>query len=129
MKPKDLTILVVDDQQSMRGLTRYALQQIGIGKILEAKSGRDAFTVLEQSDVHAVLSDWNMEDIDGLTLLKVVRKHPRFAKMPFVMLTGQSDRENVQQAAAAGVSGYLVKPFDVASLKKRLEQIFGPLAQ
>ena len=76
-KASAVSVLIVDDQQSMRGICKYILNQLGFKDIIEAKSGRDALGKLEQSNVDLIISDWNMDDIDGLTLLKVIRKHPR----------------------------------------------------
>ena len=75
-KASDVSVLIVDDQQSMRGICKYILTQLGFKDIIEAKSGRDALGKLEKSNVQLIISDWNMEDIDGLTLLRVIRKHP-----------------------------------------------------
>jgi two-component system chemotaxis response regulator CheY len=89
-KASAVSVLIVDDQQSMRGICKYILSQLGFKDIIEAKSGRDALGKLEQSNVDLIISDWNMDDIDGLTLLKVIRKHPRTQAMPFIMATGRS---------------------------------------
>lgn len=126
-KASDLTVLLVDDQASMRGLARYALEQMGVRNVVEAKGGRDALMKLQDCSVSVIVSDWNMEDVDGLTLLKVVRKHPKTASTPFIMATGQSEREHVNQAIAAGCDNYLVKPFDVTALRKKLETVLGPI--
>src|SRR3982751_1506576 len=101
-KASAINVLIVDDQQSMRGICRYILQQLGFSSIIEAKSGRDALGKLEQSQVDLIISDWNMDDIDGLTLLRVIRKHPKTQKMPFIMATGRSDKEQVQEAISHG---------------------------
>ncbi len=126
--PAVLEVLIVDDQPSMRGLTKYILQQLGFKQITEAKSGRDALGKLQFGHYDLVISDWNMDDIDGLTLLQVVRKHPKTAKMPFIMATGQSDREQVKIAIENGVNNYVVKPFDAATMRKKIEAVLGPLA-
>jgi len=126
-KAQSINVLVVDDQQSMRGLCRYMLNQLGFTNIVEAKSGRDAFTKLENGTVHLIISDWNMDDVDGLTLLRTVRKHPRTQNLPFIMATGRSDGEQVKQAITYGVNNYIVKPFDAATLKKRIETVIGTL--
>lgn len=126
-KARDLAILLVEDQMSMRLLARQALQAIGFTRITEARSGRDAMAVLEKDPINLILSDWNMEDIDGLTLLKMVRKHPKTGKTPFIMLTGNADREKVKEAIEAGVSNYIVKPVDVITMRKRIEMVIGPI--
>jgi len=120
-------VLIVDDQQSMRGICKYILTQLGFKDIIEAKSGRDALSKLEKSSVHLIISDWNMEDIDGLTLLRVIRKHPKTASMPFIMATGRSDKEQVKEAISFGVNNYIIKPFDAGTMKKRIEAVIGAL--
>ncbi len=91
-KASDISVLVVDDQQSMRGICKFILNQLGFKDITEARSGRDALGKLEKTNIDLIISDWNMEDIDGLTLLKVIRKHPKTKAMPFIMATGRSDK-------------------------------------
>ena len=87
-KASAICVLIVDDQQSMRGICKYILTQLGFKEIIEAKSGRDALGKLEKANVDLIISDWNMDDIDGLTLLKVIRKHPRTQAMPFIFHHG-----------------------------------------
>jgi two-component system chemotaxis response regulator CheY len=120
-KASAVSVLIVDDQQSMRGICKYILTQLGFKDIIEAKSGRDALTKLEKTNVDLIISDWNMDDVDGLTLLKVIRKHPRTQGMPFIMATGRSDKE-------CGVNNYIIKPFDAATMKKRIEAVIGALS-
>ena len=127
-KASAVSVLIVDDQQSMRGICKYILTQLGFTSIIEAKSGRDALTKLEQSNIDLIISDWNMEDIDGLTLLRVIRKHPKTQGMPFIMATGRSDKEQVKEAISCGVNNYIIKPFDALTMKKRIEQVIGALS-
>lgn len=126
-KPADVSVLIVDDQQSMRGICKYILTQLGFADVLEAKSGRDALTKIETHNIDLIISDWNMEDVDGLTLLKVIRSHPRTQKMPFIMATGRSEAEHVKEAIAAGVNNYIIKPFDADTMRKRIEAVIGVL--
>ena len=112
----------------MRGIAKYILTQLGFKDIIEAKSGRDALGKLEKSNVDLIISDWNMDDIDGLTLLKVIRKHPRTQAMPFIMATGRSDKEQVKEAISFGVNNYIIKPFDASTMKKRIEAVIGALS-
>jgi len=126
-KASAVNVLIVDDQQSMRGICKYILGQLGFTTILEAKNGRDALGKLEQSRVDLIISDWNMDDIDGLTLLRIIRKHPKTKAMPFIMATGRSDKEQVQEAISAGVNNYIIKPFDAMTMKKRIEAVIGNL--
>lgn len=127
-KASAVNVLIVDDQQSMRGICKYILTQLGFTNIIEAKSGRDALGKLEQSNVDLIISDWNMEDIDGLTLLRVIRKHPKTSGMPFIMATGRSDKEQVKEAISSGVNNYIIKPFDALTMKKRIEAVIGALS-
>jgi two-component system chemotaxis response regulator CheY len=127
-KASAVSVLIVDDQQSMRGICKYILTQLGFTSITEAKSGRDALGKLEQANIDLIISDWNMDDIDGLTLLKVIRKHPKTAAMPFIMATGRSDKEQVKEAISAGVNNYIIKPFDALTMKKRIEAVIGALS-
>jgi two-component system chemotaxis response regulator CheY len=127
-KASAVSVLIVDDQQSMRGICKYILTQLGFTNIIEAKSGRDALGKLEQSSVDLIISDWNMEDIDGLTLLRVIRKHPKTQTMPFIMATGRSDKEQVKEAISSGVNNYIIKPFDALTMKKRIEAVIGALS-
>ena len=126
-KAANVNVLIVDDQQSMRGISKYILGQLGFKSITEAKSGRDALMKLAAHPVDLIISDWNMDDIDGLTLLKVIRKHPKTSKMPFIMATGRSDKEQVKEAISCGVNNYIIKPFDAGTMKKKIEAVIGAL--
>ncbi|MEQ1768762.1 MAG: response regulator [Devosia sp.] len=127
-KASDVSVLIVDDQQSMRGICKYILEQLGFKDIVEARSGRDALGKLEARNVDLIISDWNMEDVDGLTLLKVIRKHPKTSGMPFIMATGRSDKEQVKEAISFGVNNYIIKPFDAGTMRKRIEAVIGALS-
>jgi len=127
-KASAVSVMIVDDQQSMRGICKYILTQLGFTNIVEAKSGRDALGKLEKGTVDLIISDWNMEDIDGLTLLRVIRKHPKTQGMPFIMATGRSDKEQVKEAISSGVNNYIIKPFDASTMKKRIEAVIGVLS-
>jgi two-component system chemotaxis response regulator CheY len=127
-KASAISVMIVDDQQSMRGICKYILNQLGFINIIEAKSGRDALGKLEKSPVDLIISDWNMDDIDGLTLLRVIRKHPKTQGMPFIMATGRSDKEQVKEAISSGVNNYIIKPFDASTMKKRIEAVIGVLS-
>ena len=126
-KASSLNVLIVDDQQSMRGICKYILTQLGFVNIIEAKSGRDALGKLEKQNVDLIISDWNMDDIDGLSLLNVIRKHRKTQAMPFIMATGRSDNEQVKEAINSGVNNYIIKPFDASTMKKRIEAVIGAL--
>jgi two-component system chemotaxis response regulator CheY len=127
-KASAISVMIVDDQQSMRGLCKYVLNQLGFTNVIEARSGRDALGKLEKVSVDLIISDWNMDDIDGLTLLRVIRRHPRTQSLPFIMATGRSDEEQVREAISHGVNNYIVKPFDASTMKKRIEAVIGALS-
>ena len=122
-----LNVLVVDDQLTMRSLIRNSLQQIGVREISEAADGELALRSIITKPVHLVISDFNMPNLDGLSLLRAIRAHPPISKTAFIMLTGRADRELVQRAVQFGVNNYLVKPFTTQTLKEKIEAVFGPL--
>jgi two-component system chemotaxis response regulator CheY len=127
-KASAVSVMIVDDQRSMRGICRYILSQLGFTNIIEARSGRDALGKLETCSVDLIISDWNMDDVDGLTLLRVIRRHPRTQALPFIMATGRSDEEQVKEAISCGVNNYIIKPFDASTMKKRIEAVIGALS-
>jgi two-component system chemotaxis response regulator CheY len=122
-----IRVLVVDDQLTMRGLARSTLQQLGFADISDAGDGEEGFKALVNKPAHLVISDYNMPKMDGLELLRAIRAHQPIANTAFIMLTGRADKELVQRAVQFGVNNYLVKPFTVADLKGKIEQVFGPL--
>ena len=113
---KNLQILVVDDQQSMRELTRHCLKQMGISKIEVAKSGEEALDVLSKVKFDIIVSDWNMDGISGLELLSKIRGNPVIKKLPFIMATGQKEKSQIIAAKEAGANNYVVKPFSTCLL-------------
>ena len=123
----ELKVLVVDDQLSMRALVKASLQKMGIKDIREAGDGEAGYVELVSKPAHLVISDYNMPKADGLAFLRAVRANPQTAKTAFVMLTGRADMELVQRAVQFGVNNYVVKPFNVAQLREKLEAVFGKL--
>jgi two-component system chemotaxis response regulator CheY len=119
--------LIVDDQQTMRALIRTSLQQLGFREIRDASDGEAGLRSVITQPPHLIISDFNMPNLDGLGLLRAVRAHGPSSKTAFIMLTGRADRELVQRAVQFGVNNYLVKPFTVAQLKDKLENVFGTL--
>ena len=122
-----ISVLVVDDQASMRALIRTSLLDIGFRDVRDVGDGEAALRQLVAQPAHLIISDFNMPNLDGLGLLRAVRAHPPLAKTAFIMLTGRADRDLVQRAVQFGVNNYLVKPFTVAQLKEKVEAVFGPL--
>jgi len=124
---KSLRILVVDDQQSIRGVMRSYVKRLGIDNIDEAESGSAALKALTKQPYHLVISDINMENGSGLDLLKAMRAHPVLKRTPVIMVTGSSDKETVSSVVQAGVNGYVVKPVSFEALKQRVVHVLGPL--
>ncbi|AQR63105.1 hypothetical protein BZG35_16685 [Brevundimonas sp. LM2] len=124
----DLKVLIVDDQQTIRALVRAGLKDIGVSDIEDAVDGEAALGVLLSNRRNLIVSDFNMPNLDGLGLLRAVRMAPQLKSIAFIMLTGRADSALLQQAQQFGVNNYLVKPFTVATLREKIEQVFGPLA-
>ncbi len=124
---KDLTVLVVDDHESIRGLAKATLGQIGIGQVAEAADGESALAEMKQRRFNLVICDWHMEGMDGLQLLKTIRANPILKNTPFIILTSRNDAASVKEAVTAGVNNYIVKPFDAPTLKSKVEAVLGRL--
>ncbi|MBJ7415152.1 MAG: chemotaxis response regulator CheY [Niveispirillum sp.] len=122
-----MQVLVVDDYATMRRIIRNLLTQIGFTKIEEAGDGAEALSKLRSGAFGLVISDWNMEPMTGLQLLKEVRADVRLKATPFIMVTAESKTENVIAAKEAGVNNYIVKPFNAETLKKKIESVLGAL--
>ncbi len=123
-----LRVLVVDDQQSIRALVRTGLQQLGVSTFKEAADGEDGLrAMLVPTPPNLIISDFNMPNLDGLGLLRAVRAHEPIRATAFIMLTGRADADLVKRAAQFGANNYLVKPFTVATLKEKVEAVFGTL--
>ena len=122
-----LNCLVVDDQQTIRSLVRSGLQELGVRNLHEAPDGEEGLRQMLTRPFQLVISDYNMPKLDGLGLLRAVRSHPPISKTAFIMLTGRADKDLVQRAVQFGVNNYLVKPFTVATLREKIEAVFGPL--
>jgi two-component system chemotaxis response regulator CheY len=122
-----ISVLIVDDQQSLRALVRTSLQQLGFTNFREAADGELGLRAILTEGAGLVISDYNMPNLDGLGLLRAIRSHPPIRGTPFIMLTGRADKDLVARAVQFGVNNYLVKPFTVATLKEKLEAVFGVL--
>ena len=109
----------------MLRIIRNLLKQLGFDNVDEAMDGSAALRKLRQKDFGLIISDWNMEPLTGLQLLKEVRADDQLKAMPFVMITAESKTENVVAAKEAGVSNYIVKPFNAATLKTKLTSVVG----
>jgi two-component system chemotaxis response regulator CheY len=122
-----LQVVVVDDQLTMRTLVRTGLQQIGIGNSREFAGATEAWANLQTQSAHIVISDFNMPGMDGLEFLRTMRANPQMKNTAFILLTGRADKDLVTRAVQFGANNYLVKPFTVATLKQKIEQVVGPL--
>ncbi|MBV8168304.1 MAG: response regulator [Alphaproteobacteria bacterium] len=123
---KSMNVLIVDDYKTMLRIIRNLLKQLGFDNVDEASDGATALQRLREKDFGLVISDWNMEPMTGLQLLKEVRSDAKLAHIPFVMVTAESKTENVIAAKEAGVTNYIVKPFNAETLKQKLTAVFGP---
>jgi len=123
MSYKDLTALVVDDFSTMRRIVKNILRELEFKRILEAEDGTSAVDVLKSQKVDLIVSDWNMPRMTGLELLKHVRANDQTKDIPFLMVTAESQKENIIEAVKAKVSNYIVKPFTAATLAEKLAKI------
>lgn len=122
-----LKVLVVDDQQTIRSLVRIGLKEIGINDVEDAVDGEDGLRQLLIHRSNLVISDYNMPKLDGLNFLRAVRATPALKNTGFIMLTGRADSDLVQRAQQFGVNNYLIKPFTVATLRQKIEAVYGAL--
>lgn len=131
MADTDQHFLVVDDFSTMRRIVSGLLKELEYTKIVEADDGSTALKILESgaSGITFVLTDWNMPVMDGLTLLKKIRSTPALSHLPVLMITAEAKKENIVMAAQEGADGYIVKPFNAATLKEKLEKILARRAQ
>ncbi len=120
----DMKVLVVDDFSTMRRIIKNLLRDLGFTNIHEADDGSTALPMLRTGNFDMVISDWNMPGMTGIDLLKAVRSDPSLQSLPFLMVTAESKREQIVEAAQAGVNGYVVKPFTAATLEEKLSRIF-----
>jgi two-component system, chemotaxis family, chemotaxis protein CheY len=120
-----MQILVVDDYNTMRRIIRNLLKQLGFENVDEAAHGGEAITKMREKNYGLVISDWNMEPVTGLDLLKQVRADEKLKNIPFIMVTAESKPENVIAAKQAGVSNYVVKPFNAETLKTKMSSVIG----
>ena len=125
---KDMKFLVVDDFSTMRRIIKNLLNDLGYANVQEADDGQTALPILQAGGIDFLVTDWNMPGMPGLDLLKAVRSDPKLAKLPVLMLTAEAKREQIVEAAQAGVSGYVIKPFTAATLKEKIDKILASKA-
>ena len=120
---KDMKFLVVDDFSTMRRIIKNLLIDLGYANVTEADDGATALPMLQAGNFDFLITDWNMPGMPGLDLLKAVRADARLAKIPVLMLTAEAKREQIIEAAQAGVNGYVIKPFTAVTLKEKIDKI------
>lgn len=129
MSDPKMKILVVDDFSTMRRIVRNLLKELGFTNVDEAEDGAVALQKLQTGGFEFVVTDWNMPNMDGLTLLQSIRSTPQLKHLPVLMITAEAKKENIIAAAQAGASGYIVKPFTAAVLSEKLQKIFEKLGK
>lgn len=122
---KNMNVLIVDDYKTMLRIINNLLKQLGFPNVDEATDGAMALDMFKLKNYGLVISDWNMEPMSGIDLLKQVRTLPTNGNVPFIMVTAESKTENVIAAKQAGVSNYIVKPFNAETLKGKMVTVLG----
>ncbi len=121
---KNMKILIVDDFSTMRRIVKNLLRDLGFNNTQEADDGLTALPMLKKGGFDFVVTDWNMPGMQGIDLLKHIRVDDELKHLPVLMITAEAKREQIIEAAQAGVNGYIVKPFTAATLKEKLDKIF-----
>jgi len=121
---KNMKILIVDDFSTMRRIVKNLLRDLGFNNTQEADDGLTALPMLKKGGFDFVVTDWNMPGMQGIDLLKNIRSDNELKHLPVLMITAEAKREQIIEAAQAGVNGYIVKPFTAATLKEKLAKIF-----
>ena len=121
---KNMKILIVDDFSTMRRIIKNLLRDLGFTNTVEADDGTTALPILNQGHIDFLVTDWNMPGMTGIDLLRHVRADEKLKHLPVLMVTAEAKREQIIEAAQAGVNGYVVKPFTALALKEKIEKIF-----
>lgn len=124
---RDLKIMIVDDHHAMRALVRAGLHAMGCANMVECVDGQEALEILRRRSFHLVVSDINMPRLDGLGLLRAIRSDLGLHSLAVIMLTSRAEANLVREAVTLGVNNYLVKPFTMDGLRRKVEAVFGPL--
>jgi two-component system chemotaxis response regulator CheY len=122
-----MKFLVVDDFSTMRRIVKNLLKELGFTNVQEAEDGVDGLNKLRGESFDFVVSDWNMPNMTGIDMLRAIRSDPALKHLPVLMVTAEAKRENIIEAAQAGASGYVVKPFTAATLDEKLKKIFSTM--
>ena len=121
---KGMKILIVDDFSTMRRIIKNLLRELGFNNTMEADDGSTALPMLKNGSFDFLITDWNMPIMEGIALLKAVRADPALKTLPVLMVTAEAKRDQIVEAAQAGVNGYIVKPFTAETLKEKIDKIF-----
>lgn len=121
---KNMKILIVDDFSTMRRIIKNLLRDLGFTNTTEADDGQTALPVLKSGNFDFLITDWNMPGMTGIELLKAVREAPDLNSLPVLMVTAEAKKDQIIEAAQAGVNGYVVKPFTATVLQEKIEKIF-----
>lgn len=121
---KNMRILIVDDFSTMRRIVKNLLADLGYTNVAEADDGNTALPMLKAGGFQFVVTDWNMPGMTGIDLLKAIRADAALRTLPVLMVTAEAKREQIMEAAQAGVNGYIIKPFTAATLQEKLAKIF-----
>ena len=119
-----MKILIVDDFSTMRRIIKNLLRELGFSNTSEADDGSTALPMLKSGGFDFLITDWNMPNMEGIALLKAVRADPMLKSLPVLMVTAEAKRDQIVEAAQAGVNGYIVKPFTAETLKDKIDKIF-----
>lgn len=126
---KNLRILIVDDVSTMRRIVKNLLHDLGYGNTQEADDGKLAWPLLQAGGFELVMTDWSMPGMTGIDLLRHIRAEPKLVNLPVLMVTAEAKREQIVEAAKAGVNGYIIKPFTALTLKEKIDKIFQRLTE
>lgn len=129
MADQNMRILVVDDFSTMRRIVRNLLKELGFSNVDEAEDGQVALHKLKNGQFEFVVTDWNMPNMTGIELLKAIRADAQLKHLPVMMVTAEAKKENIIEAATAGASGYIVKPFTAATLDEKLKKVFANMGK
>jgi two-component system chemotaxis response regulator CheY len=121
---KNMKILIVDDFSTMRRIIKNLLRDLGFNNTQEADDGNTALPMLQSGNFDFLVTDWNMPGMTGIDLLKAVRADAKLASLPVLMVTAEAKKDQIVEAAQAGVNGYIVKPFTAVTLKEKIDKIF-----
>lgn len=124
----EMKVLVVDDFSTMRRIIKNLLRELGFQNVVEADDGATALPILQAGGIDFLITDWNMPNMPGIELLRSVRGDSNLKSIPVMMVTAEASREQIVQAAEAGINGYIVKPFTAQTLQEKIETIFARLA-